>query len=348
MLWVAAVAPPMVVMTLRARWPRRRSAAPKAGRPHDPDSLPELERRFTTALNRLVPEPAACDGPQLVAALRAAGIEGPRAAHIARLRDRLRQAEYGGSAAPDATELVAEVREVLAGPLAERIAGARPGWPAIALVAFTLPAAAGAQDVSAERLLEAGAFAAAADSFAARAAKVPRDPVAWYHLGVAWFSVGSTERARAAWIRAARLAPRHGDIRRALSRTGPGDPRSRRLEWVAPVTPDEALLVALGCWFLGWVLVAGRWKRNLARGLLALGMAAAAYTGLVTARYRTPAALVLVAGTPLREAPYGSAPAVDRLTAGAVVRVEATRPGWILATFGGRRGWLIRSEIVRL
>jgi len=347
-LWLIGLLPPALVLVVRTPRSRRARSLTQPRRPDDPASLPGLERRFAAALARLVPAAGDRSGSELVAALRAAGIEAPRALHIARLRDRLRQAAYGGGAR-DADELFAEVREVLAGPLGERAAaGLGSGWPLMVLGTLLLPSAAGAQGASAERLLAAGANAAAADSFAARAVREPRNPAHWYHLGVAWFALGSAERARAAWTRASRLAPRNPEIRRALARTGGGDPRSRGLEWIAPATPDEALLVALACWLMGWAMIALRRGGRWAASLVGLGLLAAGFAAAVEARYRTPTAVVLEGGTPLREAPYGSAPAVDRLASGSAVRIEATREGWVLVAFGNRRGWLVRSEVVRL
>ncbi|HXV87191.1 MAG TPA: BatD family protein, partial [Gemmatimonadales bacterium] len=340
-LVLLGVLPPAIA--LAARLPRRRAArAPAALRARDPASLPGLERRFAAALEHLVPGAGDRDARALVAALRAAGMEAPRAAHVSRLRDRLRQAAYGGGAR-DAVELVAEVREVLAGPLLERtVARAGAAWPALLLALALVPGPAAAQGLGAEQLLAAGANAAAADSFAGRAAREPGNPAHWYHLGVAWFALGSPERARAAWIRAARLAPRNPEVRRALARAGGADPRSRRLMWWSPLTPDEALTLGLVAWVLAWTLVALGRGRGWTRSLAAVGVMAATYAGLVDARYRTPAAVVLEGGTPLREAPYGSAPAVDRLASGTAVRVEVTRDSWVLVSYGDRRGWLIR------
>lgn len=353
-LWAGvliALAPPVLVFGSRLRWRRRARGGRERARPAaaPKGTLAGLERHFAAALERLVPAAERQDGSELVAALRAAGIEAPRAVHVVRLRDRLRQAVYGGGQAPDADELLAEAREVLSGQLGERDTGQRTPWGtviAIVLVTATGPPLV-AQSVSGEALLRAGAYAAAVDSFAARALLDPDDPGHWYHLGVAWFALGSEERARVAWIRAARLAPRHRAIRRALARTGSTDPRSRSLMWVAPVTGGEAVLAAAVLWMVGWGMVAAR-RRGATTALLAIAVLAAAYGAFVAVRYRTPTAVVLDGATPLREAPYGSATPVDRLNAGAAVRVAGARGGWMLVEFGSRRGWVMRAEVVRL
>jgi hypothetical protein len=347
--------PPLLVLLPRVPWRRWRRAASQRKQSADPamGTLPGLERRVAHALERVVPAAGKRDGGELVAALRAAGIETPRAVHVVRVRDRLRQAVYGGRREPDTDELVAEAREVLSGQLATRSGEsarevARGG--ALSLLTACTMAAQGlsAQVTSAEQMLALGAHAAAVDSFAARALAEPDRPAHWYHLGVAWFALGSQERARVAWIRAARLAPRHAAIRRALSRTGPPDPRSRALLWVSPLTADEALAAAVALWVIGWTMVGVRRRLRTVTAFLGIAVLAGAYGTFVAARYRTPAAIVLDGGTPLREAPYGSAPALERMGAGVAVRIAETRGAWMLVAFGARRGWITRAEVVRL
>jgi hypothetical protein len=217
------------------------------------------------------------------------------------------------------------------------------------LVVFTMAARGlGAQVPSAEQMLALGAHAAAVDSFAARALGEPDRPAHWYHLGVAWFALGSQERARVAWIRAARLAPRHAAIRRALSRTGPADPRSRALLWVSPLTVDEALAAAVALWLIGWTMVVVRRRLRAITACLGIAVLAGAYGTFVAVRYRAPAAIVLDGGTPLREAPYRGAPALERMGAGVAVRIAETRGAWMLVAFGARRGWIASAEAVRL
>src|SRR5206468_1822442 len=94
---------------------------------------------------------------------------------------------------------------------AGHVVGARPVVPRQSPRA-QLP---GGQTPSAEALFEAGALRAAADSFAARAARAPRDAAHWYNLGATLYRAGADGKATAAWTRAARLAPRDMAIRRA-------------------------------------------------------------------------------------------------------------------------------------
>ena len=150
LLWVIiAVVPPGLALATRLRWTGRRRGEPAAARRVEPDSLQGLERRFAAALERLVPAAGKRDADELIAALRAAGIEEPRAVHVARLRDRLRHTVYGGGGTPDTDELLAEVREVLAGQLGEymarqpRAAGVMAGLLVAALI---VSAASGPND----------------------------------------------------------------------------------------------------------------------------------------------------------------------------------------------------------
>src|SRR5258707_15881596 len=94
----------------------------------------------------------------------------------------------------------------------------------IVLVFQTVSGQSAVQTPSAEGLFGAGALRAAADSFAARAAREPRDPAHWYNLGATLYRAGADGKATTAWIRAARLAPRDPVIRRALRLLPAPDP----------------------------------------------------------------------------------------------------------------------------
>jgi hypothetical protein len=119
------------------------------------------------------------------------------------------------------------------------------------------------------------------------------------------------------------------------------------LEHTAAVTPDEALLVAAGLWLLGCAVLL-RNRRRAAAALLCLAVIVAAYGVLTIRRYRTPVALILEPETPLREAPYGSAPSLVRLREGTGVLIRDGRSGWLLVAEGERRGWVHRAEVIRL
>lgn len=341
---------PLVAVLLRllARRARRRTVAAGPRRPGG-DALDELGRALRESFAMLVPDPARRDGPGLADALRAAGVPDAVAAHAARVRDRLRLAMYGPEGASDPDELAAEARAVL-----EALGrDARPGrWrPAGALVTVAVVAGLGAAPAgwaqTPERLYETGAVRAAADSFARRAAAHPRLAAHWHNLAAARVRLGDGAGARAAWVRGARLAPRDPAIRRGLGLVPAPDRASARLTWISPVTPAEAGAAALVLWWIGWLVLGVRRRRVGVVGIV-LALVAAGYAGYVAERYRRPVALAATAGTPLREAPYGPAPASALLEAGAAVLLESARGPWWLVRHGERQGWVLTAEVERL
>lgn len=346
-LWPAlAILPVLIVVARRLRLRPRRREEPL----REPgDRLARLDREFRRELGRLVPDAGHRDAAGLSDALRAAGLETPYAAHVARVRDRLRLGVYGPHGATDADELAAEVQEVLGVLLGRpgRARGAGGLSVAVALVALVVGGPVAAQDLSPERLYAAGAARVAVDSFLARATEEPHVAAHWYNLGSAWYVLGSDVRARVAWLRAARLAPRDVLVRRALALVPATDPRTARLERTAAVTPDETLMAAAILWLLGCAVLF-RTRRRAAAVLLALSFLAAGNGGFTARRYRVPVALILDPETPLREAPYGGAPPVARLREGAGVIIRQGRTGWLLVTEGERRGWVHRAEVIRL
>ncbi len=326
----------------RLRVPERRQ-----GRRRDPRSgLVQSDAHFAQVLANLVPAAIGMSGGDLEAALRAAGIESSLAAHAAQVRDRLRQALYGPEGAADTDELAVEAEEVV-GRLHREVGSV--GGRAVTVASMFVLAAASLQPAaaqSAEQLYTAGATRIAADSFAARAAAEPRVVAHWFNLGNTYERLDAPTRARAAWLRAARLAPRDGRVRNALRQTPSPDRVSDRLTWLSPVTPGEAAVGALGLWALGWLLFAMRVRLRMVLVILGSAGALGAYVGFVSLRYQTPVALVVREGTPLRAAPYGSATPVDELQTLMAVRVERQWGPWRLVSRGERSGWLLETEMV--
>ncbi len=344
--WLLVVGLPPLLAGI-ARWGRRRRVAVAAPDRRERRGLPALDREFRGVLEGLVADAGLLDGDGLADALRAAGVDAPLAAHSARVRDRLRLARYGPEGATDSDELEAEVHEVLralVGRSAERD-GLHVAAAVIALAAL-VTAAAGAQ--SPRELLEAGAARAAADSFTARVAAEPLVAEHWYNLGVALERSGEVQRAHASWIRAGRLAPRDRWIRRALARRPPPDRETARLTWISPVSPAEAGVAAIVLWMFGWALAAAGRRRRSATFAVALAVVVAGVAIALERRYARPLALTRLADTPLRAAPYGSAPAPLVLADGAAVTIVGERGSWVLARRGAGAGWVLRDELVRL
>ena len=347
-LWLLLMLGPpggAVAFRNRGRWSRLRPRGRRVR--EEPSAIAQTEREFRARLEQLVPHAMERPGRVLADALRAAGVEASLAEHAARLRDRLRYAIYGPDDATDAEELSLEVAEVLRALVVDAIPS-RPLAVAGAVVLLTIGCVGAASAQSAERLYGAGAVRAAADSFLARTGDMPLVAAHWYNLGNSWSRLGDPARARAAWTRAARLAPRVGEIQAVRKRLSRGAAGFDELTWVSPVTPPEALLLASVMWVLGWLFVAARVPKRLSLAVLTLALVAVGYGVAVRHRYASPLAFVLRDYTPLRPAPYGPAPSSTSLNRASAVQVEREEGEWVLVSRDGGRGWVLRSEVIGL
>jgi hypothetical protein len=351
----------LLIPPLGALLVRRRARA--ASRPIERVVSPELtplghvEREFLAVLASHVSDPEARDGDGLAPALRAAGVDSAVADHVRRLRDRLRAARYGPRGRADATELAAEIQQVL------RVLGAegqgaqrRPHATVTTIVMLMLAASAGpgsglvAQSPSAEALFEAGALRAAADSFAARAARDPRDAAHWYNLGATLYRAGADGKATVAWTVAARLAPRDAVIRRARRLLPPQDPLTEQLLEVGWATPAEWAIVGGAAWLVLWVAVAMGTRRRLVLGLL-LGVAVTSgVLGALEWRRRDrPVVVVTADSAPVRAAPYGGASAASTIPAGGALLTGRAYGQWReVHRDDGIHGWVLGGEIAGL
>ncbi len=344
--WVVIVLlPPLIVFLTRVR-PRVRQRAHRTRRPIESE-LARLTGRLQASLDDVIPEAHARDRHELADALRAAGVDGSLATHAAQVRDRLWQVGYGPDSIVDADELAAEVQEVFKALVGHRAKRERSSARIVAMVLCALCAAHSAGAQTPERLYAADAIQAAADSFEVRAAAEPWNAAHWYNFGSSLARLGDDVRARAAWLRAARLEPRHRQIRDAVDESGAADPFSAH-DWISPVTPAEAILLAAALWVLGWLLVALRVAKVYSLGVLVLALAVGGFGGYVHRIYAIPFALIGVAETPVRVAPYRSADERLVLNRGSAVVILRARGNWLLTERAGTRGWLLRSEVVPL
>jgi len=363
--WLAMLlVPPVLGWFARRRSRRKRAPAAPAPTGRAVTSLGRLEREFLGVLASYVSDPFARDGDGLAQALRAAGVDNAVADHVKRLRDRLRAARYGPRGSGDAAELGAEIEQVLRVLGAEGSMGQRRPHAftttiiAIMLVgaqhAAPLPAQSPvpAQTASAEALFEAGALRAAADSFAARAAREPGDPAHWYNLGATLFRAGADGKAVAAWTRAARLAPRDPTIRRALRLLPAPDPITEQLLSVGWATPAEWGLVAAAGWLLLWMVVAlGGWERRRVLILLfgAVATLASIFGTAEWWRRDRPVAVVIADGARVRMAPYGGASAPATVPPGGALLVDRSYGAWTeVHRKDGIHGWVLGEEIAGL
>jgi len=351
-IWGGVLAlPPLILLAVavgrRIRWRRPRVQHRAVER--ESRALAELDRELREALTRRIGTGAHEEGASLTSALRAAGVEASLAQHVARVRERLHHAVFGPPASGDADELAAEVHEIL-----RALAGESPGAErrelvptALLLVLLCGAGTATAQAPRPEDLYAAQAFRAAADSFQARVTREPRVAMYWYDLGASFYRLGEDGRARVAWIRAARLAPRDPNVRQALALL-PADPLSAEIVPTPPWRPAEAWVVGGVLWLIGWGLIAFRRIRRVGMAVLALALAAGVAGWRLERRYRAPAAIVLQDDVPLRAAPYGSADAGRHLSAGDAVRVRRRRGSFLLVDRGGTDGWVLVGEVARL
>lgn len=350
--WLAIVfLPPLVLLlvrTLRAARPETPAPAPAR---ISGTRLGKLEREFQSMLVAYVADAEARDGDALASALRAAGLERAVAGHVVRLRDRLRAARYGPQGTGDQAELAEELTQVL------KVLGAEPAVAGSArrhvriltlLALAVLAPRARAQTTSPEALYRTGAMRAAADGFAARAARHPGDAATWYDLGAASYRAGADGRAAAALAVAARLAPRDGAIRRARALVAAPDLATEDLLTTGLLTKWEWAVLAGALWVLWWVsLLLRRPRLSLVLGLAVLG--SVGFGGYEWWRTSRPVVVVVEAPAPVRSAPFGEASAASSLPAGAAALVVQAYGGWVeVARPDGVHGWILESEVMRL
>lgn len=353
--WLAIAVLPLLALLPRLR--RRIRPQSVSARPPDATVLGILERAFMSLLQAHVADAYSRDGASLARALRAAGVDRTLAEHVGRLRDRVRSIRYGPKGLGDPLELATELRQVLGALTTDRRSTRRRrlsvGLGALAIGLVVVAHDVRAQGTSAEALYQAGALRAAADSFAARAARDTLDPAHWYDLGATLYRSGEDGKTVAAWVEAERLAPRDGVIRRARDLLPPPDAASAKLLSVGYVTPGEWALVAGACWILGWaVFFAGRGRGRVVAGVLAvLALATALLGELERGRRDRPVAVIAASRTPVRAAPYGSSSASLVLEPGAAVLVVDQFAGgqWLrIRRSDGINGWVLAGQLVRL
>lgn len=340
--------PPFAVAVARRRRTAVAAAAPR------PIRFAGIEREFLRMLDAHVPDAASRDGAALSQALRAAGVEGPVADHVVRLRERLRAARYGPGGVGDAAELAAELQEVLKvlGGEPWRRRRGRPGptptvTVLVAALAWAVRVSAG-QAGNAEGLYQAGALRAAADSFAARAAAVPWEPAHWYNLGATLYRAGADGKAIAAWTLAARLAPRDPIIRNGRSLLPPPDLASAHLLEVGPATPAEWGIVATLGWLLLW-LAMWRRRRVFMAAAAVVTIVATAFGAVEWRRRAQPVAVVVATDANVRAAPHGAAASTGHVASGAAVLFGRRYGRWIeVRRADGLNGWLRDVDVVPL
>jgi hypothetical protein len=341
---VLLLLPPLAVLGRgwRPRRRRRRAIPPTAG-------LRGAEEVLDAVVRSLVPDPDHRSRTGLAAAVRAAGGDADTAWRLAAAREQLLARRYGpGEISEEDAALVAEVQELM-----RRLGGSLRGWRArgvvTGLVVGVLAGGLAAQSPPAEQLYESGSLRAAAEGFARRAEVEPTVAAHWYDLGAAYYRLGLTGHAAAAWQRARRLQPREPTIRRALRLTPPPDAASARSTWSPPVTPEELLLLGTLGWLVGWAAWVLRPRQRDRWAVLLVFSAAATVAGFgLRAWYRRPIGIVLDQTT-LRLSPHGRAPELGPVEAGGAVQILKQDRGWILVRVAGsREGWVASDAIAAI
>lgn len=353
----------IVVPPLAAWWRTRRRAGTPAPAPvMEKSRLGMLERAFSIVVTAHVPDAAGRDAESLTRALRAAGVDRGVAERVGRLRERLRAARYGppsrGGGAGDPHGLAAELEQVLrslefdpGASRRRRVSLGRGGGLVLLLALVARSVVAQGGGTSAEALYQAGALRAAADSFAARAAGDTLNAAHWFNLGATLYRSGSDGKALAAWIRAERLQPRNGEIRRTRALLPAPDAASERLFVVGPLTPGECWLLAALCWLVGWIVWIAFRQRVIVAVLAGLAVLALVLGAQERGRRKKSVAIVVDAGTAVHAAPYGGASASAVLQPGAAVLIVDSFAGgrWVrVRRTDGINGWILGGQVVRL
>lgn len=321
---------------------RRRVVPPAVG-------LRGAEEVLDAVVRSLVPDPDHRSRTGLAAAVRAAGGDADTAWRLAAAREQLLARRYGpGEVTEEDAALVAEVEELM-----NRLGGSLRGWRGrgvvTGLVLVLLAGSLSAQSPPPEQLYESGSLRAAAEGFARRAELEPGVAAHWYDLGAAYYRLGATGHATAAWQRARRLEPRNPTIRRALHLTPAPDAASARWTWAPPVTPDELLLLGILGWLAGWVAWLLRPRQRDRWAVLLAFSAATTGAGFgLRAWYRRPIGIVLDKTT-IRVSPHGRAPALGPVEAGGAVQILGDDRGWVLVRVAGsREGWVPADAVASI
>jgi hypothetical protein len=355
--WLVVIAVP----PLAAWWRTRRRKGSTAVPPPviEKSRLSMLERAFSIVVTAHVPDAAGRDAESLTRALRAAGVDRGVAEHVGRLRERLRAARYGPRGGGDPHGLAAELEQVLrtlefdSGSARRRRVSLGRGGGLVLLLTLVTRGSVAAQGggTSAEALYQAGALRAAADSFAARAAGDTLNAAHWFNLGATLYRSGSDGKALAAWIRAERLQPRNGEIRRTRELLPAPDAASEHLFVVGLLTPGECWLLAALCWLVGWIVWIAFRQRVIVAVLAGLALLALVLGAQERGRRSKSVAIVVDAGTAVHAAPYGGASASAVLQPGAAVLIVDSFAGgrWLrVRRTDGINGWILGGQVVRL
>lgn len=294
-------------------------------------------------------------------ALRRGGVTEQTADDAAAMFDRLDAAAFSPTGALDAAA-VKEVATLMRAIDAEAIRPAKAGTSSGLLVMLCLGVSAtsllahpaGVEQTFAEGLqaYDRAAFSASAQLFSRVVSRVPNAEDAWVNLGTAEWAANDTAGAVRAWQRALRLDPLDGEARDRLDGAQAASLRSPG--YVPPLPVDVLAFAALGCWLVGWLVLAIPPSRrpSSTRGIAgaALVIAVVCLAGAFEVRDRLdPRGLgVLTVSRLLFDAP-GSQAAVASGTVGEIGQLGARDGEWVrIALDGSRGGWVPVASVLPL
>lgn len=348
--WVALLAPvPWALISWRRRRPRvarvrtpaeRLRGMPSAGAGPMRALFDEAIASRTGVRLAEVTAPGA-----LATALRHEGVTPETAGSAESLRDALDSGAYSGARSRgDLRERVEQVLKKI-GVEARRSAGAAlllSGALAAPALWAQGPEPALVAFTQGHTAFAGRDYARARDAFLRAARAAPRDPAAWANLGTAAWQAGDTASAVLGWQRALRLAPLSGELRPLLRRVRAPQTHGEALVWLVPPLPIAAL--GFGLWCAAWLVLALWARRGELRparyALLLPGLALAGFAFAAEDRLRARDLVVVAAAVPLRHLPaLGSDPGAMPLV-GEVARVRERRGVWLrLELEAGRGGW---------
>jgi hypothetical protein len=338
-LWLA----PVAAFGL-SRLPRRERAV--AGRAERVPPWLEAQRHLDGALHALGVE-AGGEPVALTRALRGAGADAALADRVVSVQGRLGAERFAPTGGGTSSALLAEARATSAALVRLAQRGRGRGARAIGIgVLLLLAARSDGQGVPAERLYETGAFRAAMEAYATRAAADPAVVANWYGIGASAYRLGEDGIAAAAWTTAARLAPRSRTLARALLLVPAPDPNTALWRGIWPVTAEELFLGATLLWLATWIGVAlsRRWRGRWVVVACGAGIALLA-AGWLAREGERPLGLVATAA-PLRVSPHGRAPGSRDLPVGTAVRPTTRRADWTLVRAAtGEVGWIPTAQV---
>jgi len=224
----------------------------------------------------------------------------------------------------------------------------------------------------ANKLYEQGKFEQAATAYEKLAPSEPAAPSLYFNLGNAWFKAGQSGRAIAAYRQAERLAPRDPNIRFNLNfvrkKVSGSDsvPSGGWQQWLAPLTLNEWTALAMGAFWLWFLLLALRelrpaLRKNLSGYTGISGIATLALAGCLAAstyaHFRVKEAVVIATNAVVRYGPLEESKVYYQLRDGSEVTVldeqDLTigdkKQSWLQVEDASRRvGWVQRDQVILL